>query len=168
MTTVKLSTKTARAILVCLEENGLGAPVAAELRAALRPSPKKREATRAKRKARESKAKTKREATSEVRAAVMARADMECECGCGQWFGGLLGAAELDHFWGKARAESVETCWALASHCHRLKTNNNPSARHWLLRFHAHCENHGYTTEAARARDRLAFVSARESLGAQR
>lgn len=96
-----------------------------------------------------------------LREAVLERAGGTCECGCGQ----PLFRAEIDHAFGRARAEeSLETCWALTPRCHFAKTNNSPSAAHWLTRFEAHAEAHGYFAAAARARTRLFFVNARTAL----
>lgn len=171
MSAIKLSVKMARAVLRVLDGEipGLadGDRVAKEIRRQLAPkSPKKREASKARRQRRESKTKAKRDQTAEVRAAVMARAGMICECGCGRWFRGFMGAAQLDHFEGRGRSESVETCWALRADCHRRKTLNDPNAGHWLFSFADHCARHGYATEARRARDRFAFVAARTELAA--
>lgn len=116
---------------------------------------------------------TKRQRTAGVREAVMARARGVCECGCLRSFSEtFFGQATLDHFEGKARSETLETCWALRAGCHSAKTENHPSASAWLHRFIAHCEKHtglgdgatledGYSAAAERALARLAFVTAR-------
>lgn len=122
-----------------------------------RPASSARRKTRAKRE-------TKREATRRIRAAVANRAGLECECGCGRWFRGVGGEAQLDHFEGKARNESAESCWLIRADCHEWKTRNSPSASHWLKLFVRHCDRHGYAEQARRTRDRLAFVEARELL----
>jgi len=104
-------------------------------------------------KARESKREAKRDRTAAVRELVMHRARGQCE-----FCTATSAALELDHFAGRARSESVESCWALCFSCHRAKTNNAPSAAYWLERFISHCERLGNWGEAARARSRLAFV----------
>jgi hypothetical protein len=141
----------------------------AELRSALRPRPVK-----ALKKARREKTKEKRllkkGATAVVRALVMERAGNRCECGCGIHFSGenwrsFANEAEMDHFAGRGRRESLESCWALTRHCHHNKTRNWPSTEHWLTAFLIHCERHGYAAEATKARNRFAFVQARSELG---
>lgn len=96
------------------------------------------------------KAKTAR--TSDVRTALVRRAGLYCECGCGQMFKGPGGVPQLDHFFGRARAESVETCWLLRTDCHERKTRNEPSRPFWLERFICHAEHHGYAPAAELAR----------------
>lgn len=113
--------------------------------------------------AREEKRAAKREATRAVRAAVLERARGQCECGCGRPF--VLGGPELDHFFGRARAESVQACWALRSDCHHRKTTATPSAEAWFERFRAHCIRYSYWAEAKRAASRLAYVEAKKRLG---
>lgn len=92
---------------------------------------------------------------TKIRNAVNARAGYLCECGCGRWFRGVGGAAQLDHFFGRARAQSVETCWRLREDCHFNKTNNSPSAGYWLEKFIEHCRKHGYAVELEQAEARL-------------
>lgn len=99
------------------------------------------------------------ERRAEVRRLVMERAKGHCEC-CG-----ISDALELDHFFGRARSESVPTCWALCPGCHRAKTLNRPDAAFWYQAFSYHCEPHGYQDAANMARNRLAFVEARSQLG---
>jgi len=98
---------------------------------------------------------------------VAARAGHFCECGCGQRFSdvGLTGNRTMDHFLGKARSESVETCWMLRRDCHlNLKQQNKPSRAYWLRLFINHCERFGYSETEAWARKELAFVEAKERL----
>jgi hypothetical protein len=79
-----------------------------------------------------------------VRQAVVTRAGGRCEA-CGTHVTAASG--ELDHFFGRARSESVETCWLLcpgAVGCHRSKTDNQPSRRWWLERFRRHAVLHGF------------------------
>lgn len=108
---------------------------------------------------------TKREQRADVRAQVMARAGGQCEgrhmTANGRCLWHCAGAPlELDHFFGRGRVESAETCWALCSSCHHVKTRNYPSSAYWLERFIAHAERHGYHTEAERARARLEGIVA--------
>lgn len=68
---------------------------------------------------------------------LLARAHGRCECGCGRALGDY---AELDHFFGRAKADENEfLCWILHRDCHHAKTNNSPSAAYWFARFIAHC-----------------------------
>lgn len=90
--------------------------------------------------------------TSDVRIPVMKRAWLVCECGCRRWFRGFMGQATMDHFFGKARAESVETCWALRADCHAEKTDSKPDRATWLRKFIVHCERYGYTAAGEEAR----------------
>lgn len=96
-----------------------------------------------------------------VREQVFARAAGVCECGCAQ----PLGEGELDHFFGRAKAdETVAACWALRRDCHRAKTDNRPSAVQWLLKFIRHSGIHagsGYATAGARAQQQLEWKSAK-------
>jgi hypothetical protein len=138
-----------------------------ELRAALKPSPKARAFSRAKREAKKTKAQGKKEKRQSVRAAVFERAGGECECGCGRVFG-PADPGELDHFFGKAREESVESCWALTRWCHHQKTVNAPSAAEWLARFAGHCAKYLYWDTWRHAKSRLQFVETRAELGGGR
>lgn len=102
--------------------------------------------------------------TSAVYRLVAARAGLVCECGCGRWFRGLSGAAHLDHFEGRARSESLETCWLIRSDCHARKHAGDPSRAFWLGRFADHCDKHGYATAAAATRDALFAAQAKQQL----
>jgi len=77
-----------------------------------------------------------------VRTRCVERAAGRCECGCGVYVG--TEALHLDHFWGRAREESIESCWMLAPRCDRDKTENKPTRRAWLAFFAAHCLRNGY------------------------
>lgn len=118
----------------------------AELRAACAPKPR----SSAKKKT-ERKRKSKTVETKRIRKAVAKRAGLVCECGCERWFKGFDGAAQMDHFWGKAREESVESCWMLRAQCHDQKTTNTPNRMTWLRLFEAHAKKHGYAEQARHA-----------------
>lgn len=130
-----------------------------ELRRALAPRPRKSLPFPSRREAKAAKKKTKRERTAEVYAAVAKRAGGRCECGCGNVLApasvGGWWRPTLDHFWGKARSETVETCWLIAWIHHEDKTHNRPSRAAWLDRFQVHCWAHGYSKQAAKARAEL-------------
>lgn len=115
-------------------------------------------AIRKRRKEKEAKRELKREKFSRLRKQVEARAAGFCECGCGAsfWDGD---PGEADHFFGKARAESLDTVWLLSRACHRAKTDNNPSAESWLVTFIRHCDRHGYSTAAWHAKARLDAIA---------
>lgn len=153
MRAVRISAKLARALLGMAKTSPARIfyeSTVAELERALAVKP----AIRERRKVKAAKKETRRERFSAIRKKVEARAGGRCECGCGfafmDWEPG-----EADHFFGKARAESVETVWMLTRLCHRMKTENDPDAATWLARFSAHCARHGYRSEAARAEARL-------------
>lgn len=75
-----------------------------------------------------------------LRAAVFLRARGRCECGCRRSITAESG--HLDHHFGRAKAEeSMATCWALHPTCDDAKTNNRPSAIHWLRKFYRHVTN---------------------------
>lgn len=95
--------------------------------------------------------------TPELYQQVMARARGLCECGCKRH----LRAREVDHFFGRAKAEeTLDNVWALHPDCHFEKTNNVPHRRHWLLKFIAHCGRHGYAQAAIRAQSKLEWDDA--------
>lgn len=106
-------------------------------------------ATKAARKA------TKAEARRAVRHLVEERAAGRCEvAGCGGF--GL----EMDHFWGRAREESVESCWMLCHLCHRMKTNNMPDRIAWLETFRGHAAVNGYVAQVDKCDSALALEHA--------
>jgi hypothetical protein len=126
------------------------ARVAAELRSALKPRTRKAFVTAPTRKqTKAKKGRTKKAQTKDIRAAVMARADGKCEaCGRPPSFFSL----EMDHFFGRVRVKQSErNCWGLCHVCHEDKTKNSPDPGHWLHRFWAHAEEHGYPEEAGMA-----------------
>jgi hypothetical protein len=92
--------------------------------------------------------------------AVRERAAGACEC-CGR----SLLIPELDHFEGRARSESIETCWMLTRDCHVSKSANDPSAAVWLTRFALHCRRYGYLEALERTLTRLHSVTTRDALG---
>lgn len=91
---------------------------------------------------------TRKEKRTDVRAAVMARADGNCEyCGSES-----PTPVHLDHMFGRIRQPETErTCWALCAQHHDLKTRNFPSAAHWFQHFAFHCESCGFEEERALA-----------------
>ena len=94
-------------------------------------------------------------ATKTVRRSVARRARGRCEA---------TGAAgpklSMDHFFGRARSETVETCWMLSPAADFDKTNNIPSRRYWLLRFRRHAALHGYGRAIAMVDQQLALEQA--------
>lgn len=91
-----------------------------------------------------------------IKAQIALRSRGRCEA-CGKRL--PKSEAQDDHFFGgsgrRLAMESVETCWHLCVPCHRDKTENRPSAEHWLEKFVAHCEKHGYAQAAEEARKRI-------------
>ena len=162
-----LSRRSAEALLAYLpaylpkDASRLAGPLAraiAELEAALRkrkPSPS--------RKAKAAKRSRAMVTPESLRRQLGHRANLVCECGCGRHFNGTQ---TVDHFFGRARAESLETCWLIRSDCHQDKSENRPSAAYWLERFRAHAIRHSYWAEAARAGRRLDYVRARAAMPA--
>lgn len=139
---VKISLKTARALMAELDSvdfvTGAGGGAYEELKRAMAP----KKFIKAARVRKTAKRATKREARQDVRGEVMKRASGCCEhCGASETDFSPL---ELDHFFGRARAESVETCWALCRACHRRKTDNTPSAASWLQAFVTHAGLRGF------------------------
>jgi Arc/MetJ-type ribon-helix-helix transcriptional regulator len=145
---VKIPLKLAQKILEALEMNDLR-NTAERLRFAIastRPS----RSVKAARVRRTQKKATKKAATALVREAVFARSEGTCECGCERPFSlGLRfdGIAEMDHFEGVARSESVETCWMLRADCHRRK-HRDADPNSWRAKFINHCLRHGYRKTA--------------------
>lgn len=84
----------------------------------------------------------KKGARADVRAACVARCNQQCEA-CGQP-SMYIGPLEMDHFYGRAFSESVETCWMLGPECHRQKTENDPTREFWDAKFAIHCKLYGY------------------------
>lgn len=93
-----------------------------------------------------------------VAAAVAKRAGGQCEA-CSRWVGENGELGHRDHIWGRAKApESVRNVWLLCVKDDHDKTNNIPSAIHWLNLFASHAIRHGYTEEAERAETRAATL----------
>jgi 5-methylcytosine-specific restriction endonuclease McrA len=156
MTRVSLSAKHARALLAIREDHDNAMTTAcadafATLERALKPRPKSSQVrkTAAKRRA-------KRTETSAIYEEVAKRAPNTCECGCGRPFlASMLDAPTMDHFFGRARAESVDTVWRLRAECHRAKTDGWPDAGGWLVKFIEHCDFYGYESAREKAVARL-------------
>jgi hypothetical protein len=145
-----ISKRSARWLLGLVEQLGGGEAerVAADLKHALRLRPGLKVA----KKERETKRTARNRGTAAIHEAVMARAQGACEA-CQAQAGRRL---EMDHFFGRVRAEQSDaTCWAICPPCHRQKTENSPSAAHWLEEFIRHAERHGFDDEAALAARRL-------------
>jgi len=96
-------------------------------------------------------------------AAIVTRSGGRCECGCGA----RIPAGELDHFFGRAKAEeNAGNCWLLTPTCHFQKTNNAPSSREWLTRFIAFADRHGYAEAKQRAEAKREYLKAKHDLTA--
>lgn len=186
---VRLSMRSARCILACLEElrpmwHGLN-EAREELRTALASEPRRLQAkpsrgiwTSAFRKAQKTSERPAKEIAlarrQDIRTAVFLRAGGLCECGCGERMHESASKyaetrGELDHMFGRGVGrllESERTCWALRADCHRKKTRNQPDASTWWTRFADHCARRGYVDIAMRASGRAHFVETRASLPA--
>jgi hypothetical protein len=80
------------------------------------------------------------------------------QCCAHGWNGRCLGMLELDHFYGKAKAEeSPETLWLLCARHHRLKTDGWPGRLAWLELYRSHCTGYGYADELARLEGMVAL-----------
>lgn len=159
MRSVRISLKTARVLLSAVDLRGLGATtvdlaMAAE---ALRKAIEPKRSVVANRKRRTAKKSTKREETAAIREAVMRRANGRCEVCCALDL--RLAPLQLDHFFGRVRVkQSVKNCWALCGPCHRMKTENDPSAADWLKWFIVHATRYGHHDEARLAQNRLEAI----------
>lgn len=80
---------------------------------------------------------------------MFARAKGRCEA-CWGWL--VADEGHLDHFFGRARAESVENCWALCDKCDTAKTASKPSRAEWQRKFIRHATRYGYLPELDWAR----------------
>lgn len=94
---------------------------------------------------------------AKIRAAVMKRADGNCEA-CFKWAGEAL---HFDHFAGRRNGESVESGWALCPACDHLKTTNDPNAKKWVERFMTHCALHGFAEQVKKCQLRLEWLAAK-------
>ena len=99
-----------------------------------------------------------KEETRRIRQAVWARSLDRCEV-CGAWLGAHGG--ELDHHQSRRVPQAVSNTWRLCTPCHRLRTDNAPSAAHWCRIIIEFCERYGYTIEAERAGARLQSLAAK-------
>lgn len=109
----------------------------------------------------------KREAKLTVRETVVQRANGRCE-NCGRSFN-RFDRAELDHFWGRAKApETTATTWLLCSHCHRQKTDEHPSRAYWIEVFLVHLERHehaeGFGDQIRKAKRDLSYARLKTTL----
>lgn len=126
-------------------------------------SPKEKAAKKARTRGANSKREAKKVHRAGVYALVDARAAGHCES-CGAHAMAFMQPLEHDHFWGRAREESVESVWLVCHRCHRDKTENRPNAEFWLARFSDHCDRHGYARQAKKAESRLAVLEAKSGL----
>jgi hypothetical protein len=94
---------------------------------------------------------------SAVRAMVAARSGGKCEA-CNANAGESL---HWDHFWGRAREESVESTWMLCPRCDREKTDNYPTRAYWIGLFRQHCQGHGYGIQEDKCRRALSLQHAK-------
>lgn len=127
---VRLSAKSARYVMDALGAIP-GMPTAQLIKAVfeLEQGLKPKKAKQLRRQRKEAKRQTKREVTAIIRANVFARAGDECEL-CN-----LATASDLHHALGRIREPQAEdNCLAICRCCHRLITDNNPSAVFWLGR----------------------------------
>lgn len=73
----------------------------------------------------------------------------------------------MDHFFGRAKVpQAVSNCWALHLECDEAKTQNRPSAAHWLQRFAFHCGTHGYLAERELALAKLNVLTIKKLVSA--
>lgn len=159
---IKLSRKTASALLELLPEDDLLSPTDRRFKVDLRAALKPKRSVKFARARKTAKKASKREETSNIYREVEQRADGLCEM-CGDAFS-PLDPPEMDHARGKGRApQSVENCWMLHGRsCHRRK--HNGLAVEWLTQYRLHAEYFGYSREMSWADGRLAFVTARTKL----
>jgi hypothetical protein len=97
-----------------------------------------------------------------LHARLLTRCRGRCECGCGA----KVPPGEIDHFFGRAKAEETEaTCWVLSVRCHYAKTRNSPDGATWQRKFAEHCRRLGYVESQRRAEARQHFVETRGAFG---
>jgi hypothetical protein len=165
---VSISLKSAQALLEVVKSSPWGNKPQAEIRAhgelesAISHATRVRPGLAKAKKEKAAKTRAKGKDTKFIRAAVFARADTTCECGCGKSFT-MTTPGELDHFFGRVKVkQSPATTWALRSDCHHFKTLNQPSASWWLQKFVRHAEKHGYGEEFRMAARRLRSIEIQE------
>lgn len=88
---------------------------------------------------------------------VAVRAKGKCEA-CNANAGESL---HWDHFWGRAREESVESTWMLCPRCDREKTENAPTRAYWIGLFRQHCQGLGYGIQEDKCRRALDLQNAK-------
>jgi 5-methylcytosine-specific restriction endonuclease McrA len=103
-------------------------------------------------------------ARAAVREVCVERAGGRCEA-CGEIHGAAL---QMDHFWGRARDESIQSCWMVCPKCHFDKTNNRPSRGVWLGGFSLFCERYGYAGELAKCDRAIVLDAAKHPKEARR
>lgn len=162
MRSVRISLKTARALLEMLGEHPWSDNQQAvlrageELRAAMAPKRSKAVSGPTRRQARETKRLTKKEETAAIRAEVLRRAEGICEL-CES-----AGADDLHHAFGRVRQrQSVSNTLAVCRPCHRALTNNVGGAAHWLDLQAMRFRNLGYAETARLLDARCQFVLSR-------
>jgi 5-methylcytosine-specific restriction endonuclease McrA len=74
---------------------------------------------------------------------------------------------EMDHFWGRGREASVESCWMLCRECHHQKTFNVPSRLAWIQGFRVHARGHKYKAQLVKC-DRAIALETGQHPEAQR
>ena len=143
--TVKISRRTAEALLGIADEYTHFRREWEELGRALLPSkPRKPDTRKAAKRA------TKKEQTSAIRAEVFKRAENVCEL-CRDDT-----AMDLHHAFGRVRVkQSVSNTIALCRPCHWALTENRPNAAYWWERVRAHFIRHGFWGEAQLAGKKL-------------
>ncbi len=98
---------------------------------------------------------------AKVYAAVSARENGRCACGCGQ----RISPGHADHFFGRAKAEETEfNVWLLHPLCDLRKTQNKPTAGYWLRLCSEHGGRHvgdGHGEAALEAQKKLDWMLAK-------
>lgn len=94
---------------------------------------------------------------SDIRLQVAARAGALCEACLLEFTPSNPG--EWDHVLGgigrRVQQQSVMSTWLIHATCHRERTANRPSSRHWWEIFRAHALRHGYDAMAREAEKHL-------------
>jgi hypothetical protein len=114
-------------------------------------------AKRLRRSRRREKAETRKDVSTEIRARVVERSGGKCEACLDPLTSANPG--EWDHVLGgvgrRIQQQSVESTWFLHATCHRERTANQPSARHWWEIFRAHALRAGYAAMVREAEKHL-------------